>query len=403
MNSEENYKNANEKWYRKLSRKAKEQWQKFRQNKYFEQILVWSGLGLVFVASVVTILCTKTTVNQVEQEPTKYDVTQNADSPYPDKMLAPFVDMVSWVDTTNNYSINGVPDLGKIYDDIGLDYFNLGFVRVSDSKPLEDDGTIRWCWGGYYNLSPKGDDGTHYAGIKRSIANLRSRGGDVIVSVGGQLGKAPWVVSSNVDKLAQMYLEIIDAYGLKRIDLDIEESNQGYEVNLANAKAVKKAQDQTEVEVTLTIPVMPSGWSSTQENLIKAYLESGVKVKMVNIMAMCYGGGLYSGEDYGDASIRAIDNAAGQLSYLYKEVLNKTVSVEEAYKMLGVTVDIGYENSSYPTFTAQMTRKVADYANERNLQMFSYWSMNRDAKLQSNKGVNFMYEFFDASLNFLEK
>ena len=99
--------------------------------------MVWSGLGLVFVASVVTILCTKTTVNQVEQEPTKYDVTQNVDSPYPDKMLAPFVDMVSWVDTTNNYSINGVPDLGKIYDDIGLDYLTWVLCALAIANRLK--------------------------------------------------------------------------------------------------------------------------------------------------------------------------------------------------------------------------------------------------------------------------
>ena len=317
-------------------------------------------------------------------------------------LLAPFIDMASWVEPSNHYSINGTPDLGVIYDEIGCEYFFLGFVRPDDSTPLTIDGSIRWGWGGYYKLSENGNEGYQYEGIKKSIQNLRDRGGDVIVSVGGQLGKAPWTITQNVTKLKEMYLEIVDAYNLKLIDLDIEEINQGYEQNVANAKAIKKVQDQTGVEVVLTIPIMPYGYTSTQKNLLRAYIGNGVNIKFINNMTMCYGSEVNEGEDFAEASIRAIDNSAKQVQAIFMEYARE-MAVEDCYKMLGATVDIGYENEYNPVFTADMTKRVAEYANEKDLGMYSFWSINRDSKMQPNKAISVQYEHYDASLSYLKK
>lgn len=314
--------------------------------------------------------------------------------------LAPFIDMVSWVDTANRYSVNGVPNLGLIYDEIGCEYFNLGFIRPDDNKPLDENGNIRWGWGGYYKLSEKGNDGYQYEGIKKSISNLRARGGDVIVSVGGQLGRAPWVVSQDVTKLEKMYLEIIDAYKLTRIDLDIEESNQGFEQNVANAKAIKRVQDKTGIEVVLTIPIMPYGYTITQKNLLRAYIGNGVNIKLINNMTMCYGAEVNPGEDFAKASVRALENSSKQVQTIYNE-FGTYLTQDKVYKMLGATVDIGYENEYNPIFTPAMTKEVAEFAKSVNLGMFSYWSVNRDAKFQPNIGVNQIYEFYEASKAYL--
>ena len=373
-------------------------------------IIILSVLGAIFIASIIIIACTQKNAapfvaeQQLVGEETKTGVqapSNENESPYEPStfdgtLLAPFVDMASWVDTSSRYSINGAPDLGQIYDEIGLEYLFLGFVRPDDNQPLTSDGTIRWGWGGFYDLSERGNDGFQYEGIKQSIQNLRDRGGDVVVSVGGQLGKAPWTVTQNVTKLKEMYIDIIEAYDLTRIDLDIEEINQGYEQNVANAKAIKRAQDQTGVEVVLTIPIMPYGYTSTQKNVLRAYIGNGVNIKYINNMTMCYGNEVNPGEDFADASIRAIDNAANQVKAIYAEY---GVDLgDDAYKMLGATVDIGYENQYNPVFTPDMTRRVAEYANEKDLGMFSYWSLNRDSMMQYNSAIDTQYEFYDASL-----
>ena len=258
-----------------------------------------------------------TSIEEVKQK--NEENMETIDEYFPSSLLAPFVDMVAWVNNSK-YSNNGAPDLGRISDETGCKYFNLGFIRADSTKPTESDGTIRWGWGGYYDLSEKGNDGYQYEGIKQAIEDVRSRGGDVIVSFGGQLGNSPWTDSQNVDKLVQMYLEVIDAYDLKRIDLDIEESNQGYDNNFANAKAIRKVQEKTGVEVSLTIPIMPYGWDAKQLNLIRAYIGAGVELKMINSMTMCYGySAVGANESFGDASIRALQNANYQLVQLFEE------------------------------------------------------------------------------------
>lgn len=317
------------------------------------------------------------------------------------QILAPFVDMASWVDTTSYYSINGVPSLKHFYEESGCSHYCLGFIRPDDNRPLESDGTIRWGWGGFYELSEKGNDGFQYEGIKKSIQQLRDAGGDVVVSVGGQLGKAPWKVTQDVSQLKKMYLEIVDAYNLKRLDLDIEEINQGYAENVANAKAIRRLQEERGTEIVLTIPIMPYGYTNTQKNLLRAYLGNGVSVKIINNMTMCFGNEVNPGEDFADASIRAIDNSCRQVKSIFAEY-GLMLEDGDVYKMLGATVDIGYENQYNPIFTTDMTSRVAEYANSKDLAMFSYWCVNRDCMIQSNIAIKNKYEFYDASKKYLK-
>ena len=117
-------------------------------------------------------------------------------------------------------------------------------------------------------------------------------------------------------------------------------------------------------------------------------------------MTMCYGSEVNPGEDFAEASIRAIDNSAKQVQAIYQEY-GVELSLDDCYKKLGATVDIGYENEYNPVFTADMTRRVATYANEKNLGMFSFWSINRDSMMQPNRAISTQYEHFDASLAYL--
>lgn len=320
------------------------------------------------------------------------DKNRTSKSGWPIRLAAPYIDMSSWVDPTNAYSINGAPNLEKLQTDSGFTYFNLGFIQPDSTKPLESDGTIRWGWGGYFSLSPNGGNSSQYQGILTSLESLRKKGGDYAISIGGQLGDAPWVVTQNQSMLEKFYNEVIETYSLKRMDLDIEESNQDYSQNMTNAKAIKAIQDKTDIEITLTIPIMPSGWEQKQINIINAYLDAGVDIKIINSMTMCYGTGVSENEDYGTASVRAITNSVSQLKTIYSNH-GILLSDDQAYLKTGATFAIGFESNLYPTFTTSMASTIVEDAKKHNYGLVSMWSLGRDAMLSPNQAINEPYTF----------
>lgn len=320
------------------------------------------------------------------------DKNNTTKSGWPVRLSAPYIDMSSWVDATSAYSISGAPDLGKLSEETNFKYFNLGFIQPDQNKPLEADGTIRWGWGGYALLGELNPENSQYKGINKSLQNLRDLGGDYCISIGGQAGDAPWVVSQNQEMLKKFYIEIIKKYNLKRIDLDIEESNQDEDQNIINAKALKSAQDDTNVEVTLTIPIMPSGWEQKQIKIINAYLDAGVEIATVNSMTMCYGTGVYENEDYGTASVRAVTNSVSQIKKIYANH-GMELTDEQAYLKVGATFSIGYESNLYPVFTTQMANSVVDDAIKKKYGIVSMWSMGRDAMLESNSAIKSQYNY----------
>ena len=313
-------------------------------------------------------------------------------SGWPIRLSAPYIDMSSWVDPASAYSLSGAPDLGKLCDESNFKYFNLGFIQPDTNKPLNEDGSIFWGWGGYGTLSKSNASNSQYQGIVTSLKKLRDKGGDFAISVGGQLGDAPWKVTQNQNSLENFYLDIIETYSLKRLDLDIEESNQDKDQNIINAKAIKNVQDKTNIEITLTIPVMPNGWQEKQINIINAYLSAGVDIAIINSMTMCYGTGVNADEDYGTASVRAINNCLTQIKEIYSNY-GQSLTDNQAYLKLGATFSIGYESSLYPTFTLNMANIVVDDAIKNNYGLVSMWSMGRDAMLEENQAITTKYNY----------
>lgn len=309
---------------------------------------------------------------------------------WPNQVNAPFVDMVQWVSKAD-YNISGVANLGKLSQDTGVKFFNLGFIQ---SCGTVTDNMIDWGWGGYSILSEKkGSGDTQYQGIKKSINSIRDLGGDVTISFGGLNGTPFWETSQDVNVLTNTYLDIIKGYGLTRIDLDIEGGAQDKTKNIINAQAIKKVQAETGVQVVLTLPVLPSGLTQVQLDVLEAYLSNGVDVSVVNVMAMCYGSStLNPGENYGTASLRAVDSTALQVKDYFKKFANIDLTLEQAYAKVGTTTSVGFEGSGHPVFTTDWTKLVVDHAIKNKIAMVSFWSMNRDAQLQTNSGINAPYE-----------
>lgn len=335
----------------------------------------------------------KRTITVVEATAPGHDFGVGQGIEWPKQVNSPFIDMVAWV-TKPGYSNNGAPNLARISEDTGVKFFNLGFVQPVAQQIV--DGKVQWGWGGYSVLNEKNADNTQYQGIKQSIREIRELGGDVTISLGGANGAAFWEVTQDTDTLFHTYMELVQGYGLTRFDLDIEGGAQNKAQNIANAQAIKKLQDATGVDIVLTLPVLPSGLTSVQLDVLEVYLSAGVDVKVVNIMTMNYGSGtLQPGENYGSASLRAVDSTKNQVKQYYKQFANIDLTDQEAYGIIGTTPSIGFESNNHPIFTTEWSQLVVDHAIEKGLAMTSFWSMNRDAMLENNSGVTAQYQFTD--------
>ena len=314
---------------------------------------------------------------------------------WPEQVFAPFVDMTAYVSDAQ-FANTGAPNLKELAIQSGAKYFILGFIQAQGVN----GNRINWSWGGFAGLNEKDNDGWQYEGIKKSIRELREIGGDVSVSFGGLNTGAFWEVSSDQAVLANAYTEIIQGYGLTRIDFDVEGGVQGYDHNIINAKAVKEVQDATGVEVTLTLPVMNFGLTHEGLGTLQAYLDAGVDISIVNIMTMCYGSSV---ADYAQGSIDAVENTKLQVQEYYKQYASKELSDSEAFRKIGTTTSIGFENESHPYFSVEMMNQVVEHAVEKSIGQISFWSLNRDAKIDGGQGqVENQFEYSAISNVFMD-
>ncbi len=314
---------------------------------------------------------------------------------WPAQVMAPFVDMTAYV-SDREFSNNGAPNLAEIAKQSETKFFNLGFMQATGVV----NGRLNWSWGGFSGLNELTNDQWQYEGIKKAIRELREEGGDVALSFGGLNSGAFWELTQDVTILTNAYQELIEGYGLTRIDLDVEVGAMDYQHNKANAKAIKKVQELTGVKVTLTLPVMPTGLIQTGLDVLKAYLEEGVDLENINIMTMCYGASV---PDYAKGSIDAVDNTMKQVKDYFKKYAGIDLTTEQAYAKLGTTPSVGFENTGHPYFTTEMMKQVVDHAVEKNIGMVSFWSINRDAKIDNGVGqVKNRFEFTKVAQTFGE-
>lgn len=359
--------------------------------KKFKRLFVGAALCSLLIAPLLLNAEETLTTEQSSKQQADFGVGQGIQ--WEDQVVAPFVDMTAY-SSKEDLSSNGALDLAAVAKKTGQKFFNLGFMQA---KGVKND-RIDWAWGGFNGLSESDNDQWQYEGIKKSIRELRGIGGDVAISFGGLNSGAFWETTQDISISANSYTEIIQGYGLTRVDFDVEAAAIGYQENLANAKAIRKVQEKTGVEVTLTLPVMDTGLISTGLSVLQAYLEAGVELTTVNLMTMCYGSVV---PDYAQGSLDAVDNTMVQLKDYYKRFTNTMLTDEQAYARLGTTPSIGFESEAHPYFTTAMLNKVIQHAKEKKIGMVSYWSMNRDAMVDGGQGkVKNQYEFLTVAQQF---
>jgi chitinase len=250
---------------------------------------------------------------------------------------------------------NTPPNLNTVMAATGEKAFELAFVLAQNNSSCAP----AWDGGG---ATVSGSDA-----VGGQISSLRSAGGDVSVSFGGYGGTKLGQVCGSASATASAEQQVINAYGLHAIDLDLEEPE--YENSAAIANELGAAQilqrNNAGLYISVTIPGTSAGtgWFGTQ--LLNEAKSLGFTPNNYSIMP--FDGG-FSG-------------ASSQISALqaFNGILASTFgwSSATAYTREGVSSMNGRTDSAEYFYQADF-QSVLNFAETNHLGRYTFWSVNRD-------------------------
>ncbi|MFI9047360.1 chitinase [Streptomyces sp. NPDC053427] len=242
----------------------------------------------------------------------------------------------------------------------GTKWFTLAFIL--------SDGGCNPKWDGSRALT----GGSDAAAIKA----IRAKGGDVVVSAGGWSGAKLGEKCGSAAALAGAYQKVIDAYGLKALDIDIENTE------FTNATVRKRVIDALKIVKTknpaiityVTMGTTPNGPDANGKDLIKKGAAAGLDNDGWTVMPFDFGG--HSGT-MGQATVSALDGlkSAVKSAYGYGDA--------DAYRHIGVSSMNGKTDDADETVTLADFGTILGYAQRHHIARFAFWSVNRDRQCGS--------------------
>ena len=236
----------------------------------------------------------------------------------------------------------------------GVKAFTLAFVL--------SDGGCNPKWDGSRSLT--GSD-------KTMIQDIRNAGGDVIPSFGGWSGTKLGSKCTSASALAGAYQKVIDAYGLKAIDLDIENTdefeNATVQDRILNAVKLTK-QKNPSLRVVVTIGTETTGPNTWGKRLINQAKAIGANVDVWSVMPFDFS----SGGDMAAHTKSAVDGLKNQLKSTFGW------SDDTAYRHSGLSSMNGKTDNAGETVTVANFTSIRSYAASHHLARFTFWATNRD-------------------------
>lgn len=204
----------------------------------------------------------------------------------------------------------------------------------------------------------------------QAISQIRANGGDVIPSFGGWSGNKLGPNCTTPQALAGAYQQVINAYSLKAIDIDIEntdefESEAVQDRILGALKIVKQNNPSIKTIVTFGTSTTGPTWWGTRLINQSAALQANVDV--FTIMPFDFGGGANMYQN--------TVNAAEGLKNALKTAYGWTD--DTAYRHMGISGMNGLSDQQEQTTTATWTQ-IRDWAASKHLARLAFWSVNRD-------------------------
>jgi chitinase len=264
-------------------------------------------------------------------------------------------------------SNSDVGDMASDASATGLKYYTLAFLTPqSGCTPQWEDG------------------GEAMNAFTSQVSAIQNSGGNVIISFGGEPnGSTPNEIAqtcTNVSQLTAAYQNVVNTYGVTRLDFDIEGSvlsDTAATTRRDQALAALQAQDPA-VQVDFTLGVSPSGLptgNASEYALLQDAKTQGVKVTMVNIMTMDF----YDGQPVLSDAESAAQNTANQLSGLYG------ISTSAAYTMMGLTPIAG-TNDDGTVFSTSNAQSLESFAASRGVGELAFWEVDG-----YDKGTGYQY------------
>jgi hypothetical protein len=306
--------------------------------------------GVICLFALATAGCSSESDSASDAEPAKQTSTSPSATSAASSSVTSYAPYVSATEASGNDSA-GSPSV-----------YNLAFV-------IADGSACTPSWNG---TSAIGD-----SSVASRISALKEAGAQVRVSFGGASGKELAETCSTAAKLAAAYGKALDAAGSSLADFDIEGDalTDSDSVELRSEAIALLQEERSDLAVSFTLPVMPSGLDDDSVALLESANNESVQVSTVNIMTMNYGES-YDG-DMGDYAITSAKAAQAQL----RDVFGTSDST--AWRAMALTSMIGTNDVDGETFTLSDAAQVREFAESKEVAWVSMWSTFRDQECES--------------------
>jgi len=264
-------------------------------------------------------------------------------------------------------SLQPPPDFAAASRSAGLRSVTLAFIVAGDHR------RCRPVWGGGTPVDS--------APLVRTIARMRSLGGDVRASFGGRAGTELASACATSGALASAYRSVVDRLDLRTVDFDIEGASlsdpatvdRRWTAVAALQSARRAARRPLSVQVTLS--VSPTGLTADGVAALRRALTNGVVVRTVNLLTMDYGDGPAPAPRGRMATLAAgaATAAHAQLARLWPRRSSAAV-----WSAMSLTPMIGVNDVADEVFSIADVRSLLAFARGRHLGGLAMWELPRD-------------------------
>ncbi|MGW0752312.1 carbohydrate binding domain-containing protein [Streptomyces sp. NPDC002587] len=271
--------------------------------------------------------------------------TDNGTTPTGFKQAAPYL-YLGW---------GNPPSATTVMNATGAKWFTMAFILSS--------GGCNPAWDGQRPLTGGVDQST--------ISSIRAAGGDIVPSIGGWQGNKLGPNCATPEALAGAYQRVIDAYGLKAVDVDIENTdefeNAVVQDRIIGALKIVK-QNNPGLRTILTFGTSTTGPTSWGNRLIEQSKAQGAGIDVFTIMPF----------DFGNASTDMYASTVSATEGL-KTKLKSTFGWDDAtaYSHIGISGMNGVSDTQETT-TVQNWTDIRNWANSHRIARLAFWSVNRD-------------------------
>jgi chitinase len=275
---------------------------------------------------------------------------------WPARVFAPYM----YIGDGDHFQLTGCDDA------IGQKYYTLAFIIARQEGEKKNAKYFKEpAWDG---TTPMDRDLYH-----DQIDAIRKRGGDVIMSFGGEAGRELAIVEEDPAALQAEYQSVIDRYKFTWLDFDIEGSNLEKNPQASQRRNGVLAELQKKnpaLVISYTLPVDPDGISRASQNLLSDAKAKGVKVHSANLMVMYFGERFIGkGKSEGELGIEAAKAAYAQI-----QKIDPTIQI-------GLCPCLGRNGSKDEIFTPADAKTLKTFADQTPwVCSLHFWSINDDAK-----------------------